>query len=928
MRNADLVPQLRRSVLAMSVSAVLAIPALAFAAAEPVTVKRGAEWVSAPSVPDSITVDMRQLPAAPSWKPGDGIREIPRRLKGDPNAPAPIPANPVFGDDPLAAQQRAYDRRSPDAFGTPLVNKDIIASAAVSPNDPTGDIGTLQVVTSINSASGAQFAIYDKVTGNQVGTSALMETLAAGGSCAAGLGDPIILFDELASRWVLTEFTDGANVLCVYLSNTADLSGTVTWTRYSFTLPTFPDYPKYGMWPDAYYVGANENNGLYAMDRQKMLAGQAATLQRFSNSVLSGFGFQMSQPADLAGTTPPPAGSPGIFMRHRDDEVHNAGSNNPNEDYLEMFELRIDWTTPANSALTGPTSIAMPEFSSNINGLSAFSAFPQPNGTKLDPLRETVMHRLTYRNMGTHEVLVGNLVTDLFLGAGSTYPDDTGGIRWFELRRAIGTPDAMFADGFETAVRATNVNPWTLRQAGTYAPADGAPADQADRWMGASAVDQDGNIALGYSLVRQAPAIAASLRYTGRLANDPLGVMTAAETNLVTGSGGVTNTRWGDYHDMGIDPVDGCTFWFVGSYVNGGRANRVASFKFDECGGPSFTMSTPTPAIGVCANSASQTNAPPVTLNLAAVNGFSGTANLSVVAPLPTGIFGSVSPTSVSTYPSSATVQLSATNAATPGVNTITARGVSGAITRNVDIALNVATISPVAPTLTAPANGATAVSTTPTFTWNAVPQAVSYVVEASTSNTFATTLFSQTVTGTSLVSPVALPTNTQVYWRVRAINGCGTGPDAVVSSFTTANILCFTGPLAIPDNTPAGVSANIVVPAGAPVVNGLRISINVTHTYVGDLAFTLSKDGGTAVSVYSPATTCSGDNMAVNVYDAAAGAANTCANATPAVSGDIKPAAVFSGFNGTSATGTWTLKAVDRATIDTGTINSWCINL
>ncbi|MGB4858030.1 MAG: hypothetical protein WBP11_01755, partial [Dokdonella sp.] len=142
---------------------------------------------------------------------------------------------------------------------------------------------------------------------------------------------------------------------------------------------------------------------------------------------------------------------------------------------------------------------------------------------------------------------------------------DRGGLRWFEVRRTGGI-----------------ANPWVLYQEGTYAPADAG--GQADRWMGALAMDKVGNIALGYSITRQSPAIFPSIRYIGRQATDPLGVMTSAETTLVAGGGSQMGQRWGDYHSMGVDPVDGCTFWVAASYMPGTEwSTRIGSFRFDSC---------------------------------------------------------------------------------------------------------------------------------------------------------------------------------------------------------------------------------------------------------------------------------------------------------------------------------------------------------
>ncbi len=897
-------------------------------------VTRGAEWVSAPVSPTRLTVDMRLLPRVPAWKPGDPIVEIPRQFFGDPNAPIPVPVNPTATTDPLVELQRSHQPATTQGggFSTPLVNINVLGSGA-QPNDPTGDIGTLQFVAAINGSGGGNLAVYNKATGAQVIGPTLISSLnnTGGGACASGLGDPIVLFDELANRWLITEFsTQAGRSLCVYISDVADLSGTVTWTRYAFQLPSFPDYPKYGLWPDAYYVGANEGGTsgqrpFYAMDRLRMLAGQPATLQRLTVPNLAGFGFQMTQPADLSGTDLPPAGSPGIFMRHRDDEAHNAGSNNPTQDFLEMFEFRVDWTTPANSSITGPVSIAIPEFSSNLNGLSAFQAFPQPSGQRLDPLRETVMHRLAYRNLGSYEVLVGNLVTDLFLGAGSTFLDDTGAIRWFELRRQR-NPEIIFADGYGDA-GASAQGSWTVHQVGTFAPADGTPAEQADRWMAASNIDSSGNIALAYNTVRQAPGIFAGLRYTGRLQGDASGVMTAPETQIVAGTGSVSGERWGDYNDMGVDPVDGCTFWFVGNYALGtARTNRAVSFRHDECGTPSFSLSTTPTEVGVCANSPAPTNAPPITVNVGSVNGYTTPVALTLLPP-PFGIAGTFSPPVV-TPSGTSTLQLSATGATVPGDRVVTVRGTSGSIIKDRNVTLDVATAVASAPLLTAPANAAVGVATQPTFTWTAATQAQGYLVEASTSSGFGTLLFSQATVGTSLVSPVTLPASTQVFWRVRATNQCGVGQNSAVFSFTTAAEFCRSPALAIPDNNATGATDELVIPAGANL-SDLNVLVQIGHTWPGDLDLVLTRVGtpNTVVNIGTRlgGTGCQIDNVDVTLDDEAAGPI-VCGASPPGISGVRRPTSALTPFDGQSLAGTWRLTVIDRAGQDTGTLTRWCL--
>ena len=188
------------------------------------------------------------------------------------------------------------------------------------------------------------------------------------------------------------------------------------WFNYDFTTPNFPDYPKYAVWPDAYYVSSNEAgpSAAYALDRTNMLAGLAAAAPvRRTAPDLAGFGFQALIPSDLDGPAPP-AGSPNFFMRHRDDEVHNAGSNDPTQDFLEIWEFSVNFGTPADSTFTQVANIPVAEFDSDLCGLVSFFCFPQPGtATTLDPLREVIMWRLQYRNFGTHETLVGNFVTDV-----------------------------------------------------------------------------------------------------------------------------------------------------------------------------------------------------------------------------------------------------------------------------------------------------------------------------------------------------------------------------------------------------------------------------------------------------------------------------------------------------------------------------------
>ena len=322
------------------------------------------------------------------------------------------------------------------------------------------------------------------------------------------------------------QFSAPGNRLCVYISTTPNPAG--TYFAYNFTVPGFPDYPKYGVWPNAYYVSTNESNpAAYALNRPNMILGLATTFIRFTAPKLSGFGFQSLTPADVDGAVGPLAAAPGIFMRHVDDEIHTPPGI-PG-DALEIWSFTPNFVTPASSTFTLQTTIrgaesfrvdrrpdvagrnraAAPkpsalelftEFDSTLCGQMSFSCMGMPGVAQaatasLDPLREVIMNRVVYRNFGTHEVLLGNFVTDI----GS----DIGGVRWFELRRTGG-------------------GSWTLHQEGTY-----APTLTDNRWMGGIAMDQSGNIALAYNVSSQ--TIFPSIRYTGRLATDTLGTMSQPE---------------------------------------------------------------------------------------------------------------------------------------------------------------------------------------------------------------------------------------------------------------------------------------------------------------------------------------------------------------------------------------------------------------
>lgn len=546
-------------VIAMTVGLFLLIGSSPVLAQE--ATNREETVVVGPVTPIFIDKTLLDLPVAKLPDPDGEVRDInPRQLT---NPAALFRPRRVLTPrpDPLLELQLQIAKRADRTFTTPDLNVAGMAPPCCPP-DTVGEVGTTHFIQMMNGVgAGTNFQIFDKTTGAAIGPVRILEDLAPmGDACAGGDGDPIPLFDQLANRWVLTEFEVDTNHLCLYVSSGADPT-TATWVLYRFDTPGpgFPDYPKYAVWPDAYYAATNDAGRVYAFDRTNMLAGNPASMQMRTVSPLPGFAFQITPPVDLGGPTEPPAGSPGIFIRQRDDEAHDF-ADTPDDDILEIFEFTPDFATPANTTFTGPTNITVADFDSDLCGLVSFTCIPQPGTPQLlDPLREPVMQRPVYRNLGTHQTLIGSFATDV----GS----DRAGIRWFELRRSAGT----------------TTGGWTLFQEGTV-----SAADTMSRWMGSLAMDKEGNMALGYSTSGPDTGQFPSIRYTGRESGDPLGTMPQVEEEIVAGGASQDfSERWGDYSAMTVDPADDCTFWYTTEYTPSGGGGfpltQIARFRFDSC---------------------------------------------------------------------------------------------------------------------------------------------------------------------------------------------------------------------------------------------------------------------------------------------------------------------------------------------------------
>jgi len=456
------------------------------------------------------------------------------RYRSYPFASTALPKGP----DPVW-QQTMGSGQQPSA---PIVNFNGQDSPYFPP-DCNGVAGPNHFMQTINCV----YAIYNK-TGTLVAGPTNMNLLF--GSVPGSTyndGDPVILYDEQADRWLATEFSISGSTNYVMMAVSTSNDPTGTWYTYSFVVASMPDYPKFSVWRDGYYMGDNNSSAkdTYVFERSKMLLGQTAQFVGFDNPYRpsSSDGFMCVPPVDNDGAFAP-TGSPGLYIAFNDD-AFGGGS-----DQLWIYELTVNWTTPTSSTFVRAQQLSVPAFDSNFG--SGWDNIPQPGTTrKLDAIPQVIMNVPQYRNFGTYQTIVCCHTVDVD-------GTDHAGIRWYELRRTTGT--------------------WSLRQSGTYAP------DAANRWMGSIMLNGGGRIGLGYSV--SSSTVYPGIRYCGQSAsayNTGAGVMDIPEDVIQTGAYSQTAyNRWGDYSLLSVDPTDDQTFWFTSQYIGTGaaRKTKIASFKF------------------------------------------------------------------------------------------------------------------------------------------------------------------------------------------------------------------------------------------------------------------------------------------------------------------------------------------------------------
>ncbi|MGA3012834.1 MAG: T9SS type A sorting domain-containing protein [Bacteroidales bacterium] len=434
------------------------------------------------------------------------------------------------------------------------------------PPDTYGDVGPNDYFALVN----CHFSIYDKTGTLLVGPTSSM-TMWNGMPNNTNGGDGVVLYDEQANRWLFAQLSYPSGVTTppyfemIAVSQTPDPTG--SWYRWEYTFTDFPDYPKLGVWPDGYYMSVNRfadttlnylGTGQAAFDRSAMIAGDSSAQMVYFTSPDSVYSFL---PSDCDSTFPT-AGTPNYFVFINDAP-----------DFLGIYNFHVDWNNPSNSTFVNSAQLTVAAFNDNINNI------PQKGTTvPAEALSDRLMYRLQFRKFSDHWSMVCNHTVNV--------GNNVAGIRWYELRNTAGS--------------------WNIYQQSTYS------ADTNCRWMGSIAMDTAGNLALGFSI--SSSNMYPSIKYTGRLFNDPLNVMDISEKGIFYGSGSNTSndaggySRWGDYSSMSVDPSDGMTFWYTQQYLASMGTDwqtRIATFNFANVLNLVVTASPDT----ICAGDSVQLNA-------------------------------------------------------------------------------------------------------------------------------------------------------------------------------------------------------------------------------------------------------------------------------------------------------------------------------
>ncbi len=439
---------------------------------------------------------------------------------------------PAYGNDQNTIQKQMGSRMM-----VPTLSSFAGQNGGGYPPDPSGAAGPNHYVQAVNATP---FKVYNKSNGAQLMAPKNIGTLWT--PATANDGDPIIMYDKYADRWFVSQFGQSGNKIYIAISTTPDPTG--TYYTYTFTSTQFPDYLKFSIWADGYYMTSNQSTDkLFVFERDKMLLGQTAkaAVANFTTGTVSGFFVPLAADAD-GGL--PPVGTACPFFWYTENSWGGG-----NVDGIKYIKATVNWvpTTPTIT-MSATTTIPTAAFNGTYDG--GWNDIPQPTPSTqyLDGIGGVPTYRAQYRRWTGYNSLVLNW------GVLVTASPRQRAIKWVELRE--NTPGT-----------------WTLYQEGIYAP------DTKSRWVGSIAMDDNGSIALCYARSSATAGDYASLGFTGRLASDPLGQMTFAETMVKMGTASQAGVnRFGDYSQTSMDP-NGLTFWHTGEYMGAGPRTWIYSFQ-------------------------------------------------------------------------------------------------------------------------------------------------------------------------------------------------------------------------------------------------------------------------------------------------------------------------------------------------------------
>jgi hypothetical protein len=484
---------------------------------------------------------------------------------------------------------------------------------SLEPSDGNAAVGDTQVVEWVNLC----YIVFDKSTGDVIAGPFPGNQFWSGFGRGCGTendGDPIIQWDKLARRWVAFQnvFTYPYKT-CIAISTTADATG--SYFRYVFDQPFgFPDYPKVGIMPDAYYQTQNnfgptgaqfEGVTVCAYQRAELLIGNTKKAQQVcfmddSNGTL----FDDSLlPADMdSASNPPPPGQPEVFLGSIDNRLTGGPA-------VYQYLMSVNWKKPSASTFTGVDGsmpITVPTYNISLCnytdpfGRTALTTgcvnSPVPadlianggncgwdasrNCSPLDTLGDRLMYRLAYFDDGSRQRwVVNHTVNEVSGPVIPAYASIATAVRWYQFTASQGSTALSVAQVGQT------------------------PDDGEYRWMGSAAMDKAGDIAIGYSRTSANVGDFPSIYYSGQAAGEPAGttdaeaaILAGTSTSLVPPNVAPGEARWGDYTSMALDAADGCTFWYTSQYLGffAGPAGplygdptqwqtHLASLKFPTC---------------------------------------------------------------------------------------------------------------------------------------------------------------------------------------------------------------------------------------------------------------------------------------------------------------------------------------------------------